>query len=318
MTPGPRHAPGQNATPTAGPELPTSSPSTGTWEVKVFDAPGGQARTLRCTDLSRGGMFLHTEGAVPPMFARFKVALVLPDGEFPLKAEVVRHVTVDQSRAWNMPVGFGVQFIELTPAQRDDLANLARGLPRFQSAAQRAEEKDDSRAEEVLGPWLKRLSGSHYELLRAADDIDFPEVRHLVRDARKALEALANRPLSARQRDQLEAVERRFDLAMTALGQPRNRLDYDAGRANWKGVSRCIAGGVSVSELDAARARYLELHPRVEGNAHLHFTTGSAWESQSVLDRALAEFEKALMLDPLNLAYHQRYQAARRSLRRPS
>jgi hypothetical protein len=37
-----------------------------------------------------------------------------------------------------------------------------------------------------------------------------------------------------------------------------------------------------------------------------------------VLDRALAEFEKALMLDPLNLAYHQRYQAARRSLRRPS
>jgi serine/threonine-protein kinase len=285
------------------------------WEVRVYDLPGNQFRTLKCTDVSKGGMFLHTDGALPAMFARFKVALQLPDGEFSLKSEVVRHVTADQSKAWNMPVGFGVQFIELTPAQRDDLVNLARGLPRWQSAVQRADEKDDPKADELLATLKKRSgSASHYEVLGVVDDIDFPDVRARGREAKKTLVEARARPLSQKQRDLADAIEKRLDEAMAVLSQPRARLEYDGARANWKGIARCISGGVSVSELDAARRKYLATRERVEGTAHLHFTTASAWESQREFVRAQAEFEKALTLDPLNLALHQRYQALRRTM----
>jgi serine/threonine-protein kinase len=180
------------ATPVSGVQ-----PSGMSWEVRVYDLPGNQFRTLKCTDVSKGGMFLHTDGALPAMFARFKVALQLPDGEFSLKSEVVRHVTADQSKAWNMPVGFGVQFIELTPAQRDDLVNLARGLPRWQSAVQRADEKDDPKADELLATLKKRSgSASHYEVLGVVDDIDFPDVRARGREAKKTLVEARARPLS--------------------------------------------------------------------------------------------------------------------------
>lgn len=313
FVPTPAMSGGRSPLPAQAPVATTSSGSSATsFEVKVFDGAQGGARILRCTDLSRGGMFVHTDGPLPAMFARFKVAVVLPDGEFALKAEVVRHVTVDQSRAWNMPVGFGVQFVELTPAQRDDLTSLARGVPRWQSAAARPDEKDDARTEEVLATYKKRTT--HYELLGVADDADFPEVRQRAREAKKVVAEARERPVSGRQREGLEALDKRLDEASAALGNARNRLDYDGTRSNWKGISRCITGGVSVSELDAARKRYLATHERVEGTAHLHYTTACAWESQREYVRAQGEFERALTLDPLNLAFHQRYQALRRTM----
>jgi tetratricopeptide (TPR) repeat protein len=289
----------------------TESGLRASFETKVFDAGGAGFRTLRATELTRGGMFVHADGSLPAMFSRLKLVLLMTDGEFPLKAEVVRHVTAEQSKAWNMPVGFGVQFVELTPAQRDDLGNLMKGLPRWQSAVQRVEEKDDPRTEELLAGWKKRGS-SHYELLGAFEDIDFLDVRVRAREARKSFAEARARPSSPRQREQLDALDKRLEQAATDLGQARNRLAYDAQRSNWKGVARCIAGGVSVSELDAARKRFLATHERVEGTAHLHFTTASAWESQREYAQAQLEYEKALALDPLNLSFHQRYQALRR------
>jgi serine/threonine-protein kinase len=300
---------------TAPTPQPTDSRYVASYETRVYDQPTG-FRLLRSTDVSRGGMFLHTEGPFPSMFARFKVSLMLPDGEFPLKAEVVRHVTMDQSRAWGMAVGFGVQFIELTPAQRDDLGNLMKGLPRYQSSPNRVEEKDDPKVEEVLAGYRKRISGTHYDLLSVFDDVDFADVRQRVRDAKKIFADLREKA-SAKQKEQLEAVEKRMDEAMLVIGHAKNRLEYDANRANWKGVARCIAGGVSVTELDQARRKFLASHERVEGTAHLHYTTGSAWESQKEFGSAQKEFERALQLDPLNLAYHQRYQALKRLMNAP-
>jgi serine/threonine-protein kinase len=301
--------PAREPTPVAAPAL--------TWETKVFDQPNGGFRLARATDVSRGGMFLQTEGTLPSMFSRLRVALLLPDGDFPLSAEVVRHVTKEQSKSWNMPVGFGVQFIELTPAQRDDLSNLVKGVPRWAASAGRAEEKDDPKADQALAQLRRRLTTNHYELLGLPEDIDFSEIRQKGRDVKKALAELRTRPVSAKQRAELEALDKRIDEAMTAIGQPKNRLEYDAGRANWRGVAKSISGGVSVTDLDQARRRYLSTHDRVEGAAHLHFTTGNAWESQRDFTRAQAEFERALGLDPLNLAYHQRYQALRRMLTTP-
>jgi serine/threonine protein kinase len=300
---------------TAPTPQPTDSRYVASYETRVYDQAAG-FRVLRSTDVSRGGMFLHTEGPFPSMFARFKVALMLPDGEFPLKAEVVRHVTLEQSRAWGMAVGFGVQFIELTPSQRDDLGNLMKGLPRYQSSPNRVEEKDDPKTEEVLAGYRKRISGTHYDLLSVFDDVDFADVRQRVRDAKKVFAELREKA-SPRQKEQLDAVDKRMDEAMLVIGHAKNRLEYDASRANWKGVARCIAGGVSVTELDQARRKFLASRERVEGTAHLHYTTGSAWESQKEFMSAQKEFERALQLDPLNLAYHQRYQALKRLMNAP-
>ncbi len=300
---------------TAPTPQPADSRHVASYETRVYDQAAG-FRVLRSTDVSRGGMFLHTEGPFPSMFARFKVGLMLPDGEFPLKAEVVRHVTLEQSRAWGMAVGFGVQFIELTPAQRDDLGNLMKGLPRYQSSPGRVEEKDDPKTEEVLAGYRKRISGTHYDLLSVFEDVDFADVRQRVRDAKKVFADLREKA-SAKQKEQLDAVEKRMDEAMLVIGHAKSRLEYDAGRANWKGVARCIAGGVSVTELDQARRKFLATRERVEGTAHLHYTTGSAWESQKEFGSAQKEFERALQLDPLNLAYHQRYQALKRLMNAP-
>jgi eukaryotic-like serine/threonine-protein kinase len=272
---------------------------------------------LRCRDVTRGGMFLLADDGFPPVFTRLKVAVVLPDGELGLNVEVVRHVTAEQSRAWNMPVGFGVQFVDLTQAQRDDVADLAQGRPRGSSGLHRPPEKDDPRTEEVLSKFRSRSGANHYDFLGVFEDADFAEVRQRVRDAKKLLVDLRARGVSARQRDQLDALEKKLDEVLLTIGQPRNRLDYDAQRGNWKGAARCIASGVSVTDLDNARQRYLAGKERVEGTARLHFTTGSAWESQKDFTRAQQEFEHALTLDPLNLAFHQRYQALKRAMNAP-
>lgn len=287
---------------------------TNTWSTKVFDQPQGGSRQLKGTELTRGGMFLLSEGGFPPLFTRVKLSIGLHDGELTLWAEVVRHVTAEQAAAWKMPLGFGVQFVDLTQAQRDALADLTSGRPLGSSGLHRPQERDDARAEEALARFRQRNAASHYEFLGVFDDADFAEVRQKVRDAKKALADLRARPLSVRQRDQLESFDKRLDEVLLTIGQPRHRLDYDAQRGNWKGAAKCIAGGVSVTDLDNARRRYLASKDRVEGAAHLHFTTGAAWESQKDLLRAQQEFERALALDPLNLAFHQRYQALRRTM----
>jgi serine/threonine-protein kinase len=48
-------------------------------------------------------------------------------------------------------------------------------------------------------------------------------------------------------------------------------------------------------------------HPGAEAAERIHSTTASAWESQGNVSLALAEYEKALNADPLNLALQQRY-----------
>ncbi len=299
---------------------PTPRPRASTpfgWSVKVFDQPKGASRVLRCTEVTRGGMFLQAAEGFPPVLSRLKVTVMLPDGELSLTVEVVQHVSAERAKAWNMPVGFGVQFVELTQAQRDDVIDLAKGRPRGSSGLHRPPEKDDPRAEELLAKYRNRGAASHYDFLGVVEDADFAEVRQRVRDGKKSLVDLRARPLSARQREQIDTLDKKLDEILLTIGQPRHRLDYDAQRGNWKGTARCIAGGVSVTDLDNARHRFLAERSRVEGTAHLHFTTGAAWESQKDFLRAQQEFERALSLDPLNLAFHQRYQALKRTMNAP-
>jgi serine/threonine-protein kinase len=294
-----------------------SSASAVSYEVRLYETGRAGSRSLRCTDVSRSGMFIHADGALPAVMSQVKLGLLVGGRELLMNGDVVRHVTAEQSQAWGMPVGFGVQLTQLTPAQKETLAALARGQVGG-VAAPVADAPADPRAEAALAPYRKHGSASFYELLGVFDDADFAELRQRIRETKKVLEELQReRPLSPRQREEVLAYDRRLDEAHLTVGQPRNRLDYDAARGNWKGAARCIAGGVSVTELDLARRRYLATREKVEGMAHLHFTTGAAWENQRDLQRAQQEYERALALDPLNLAVQQRYQALRRQITSP-
>jgi serine/threonine-protein kinase len=292
-----------------------SSGSGTSYEVRLYETGKAGYRTLRCTDVTRSGMFVLSDTALPAVFSQLKLGLLVAGRELLMTGEVVRHVTLEQSQAWGMSVGFGVQLTQLTAAQKETLAAISRGGAGAPGAV--ADLPPDPRADAALAPYRKHGTASLYELLGVLDDADFPEVRLRIREAKKALEELRGRPLSSGQREELEAYDRRLDEAHLTIGHARNRLDYDGSRGNWKGAARSIAGGVSVTELDSARRRYLVSREKVEGAAHLHFTTGSAWESQKELARAQAEYERALALDPLNLTIHQRYQALRRVLTAP-
>jgi serine/threonine-protein kinase len=110
----------------------------------------------------------------------------------------------------------------------------------------------------------------------------------------------------------------RVEKAADLLGHPRQRIEHDAWRGNYSGVARCISSGLTATEIESLRARYLLAHPGVEARERIHSTTASAWESQSRIDLALAEYEKALAANPLNLQLQQRYWALKQRGAKPA
>ncbi len=268
-------------------------------------SPGGAPVRMPCTDVSRGGAFLCTEGALPPLRARLELTLEFQDRRVPCTAEVVRHVPPEQAASWGMRAGFAVQFTGLSPEAREVLSVLSRGqtpLPVSPKAT-----SDDPRAEALLSTMLRRAPSDPYALLSLPLDAPFDDVRQHVRSALAELESIAARPLSSRQAKDLGELRARMEKAAETLSQPRQRIEHDAWRGNYPGVARCISSGLTATEIEALRARYLQAHPGAEARERIHSTTGSAWEAQGNASLALAEFEKALAADPLNLQVQQRY-----------
>ena len=166
---------------------------------------------------------------------------------------------------------------------------------------------DDPQAEALLAMLLQRMNSDPYVLLSLPQDATFDDVRQHARAAITALDNIATRPLSARQAKDLAEMRSRVEKAAELLGHPRQRIEHDAWRANYPGVARCISSGLTATEIEALRARYLQAHPGAEARERIHSTTAAAWEAQSRVDLALAEYEKALTADPLNLSLQQRY-----------
>ncbi len=76
-------------------------------------------------DISSGGMFIQTEEA-PPILSFLEVRVDLPDGdELMLNARVVHIVTREQVGPHGV-AGIGVEFRDLTPGIREQLAQLVR------------------------------------------------------------------------------------------------------------------------------------------------------------------------------------------------
>ncbi|HVE87961.1 MAG TPA: protein kinase [Myxococcales bacterium] len=297
---------------------PSDSRHTASFMATVSGTGIHEMARLRCVDISRGGVFLCAEGPLPPVFSRVKLALEIGEGSL-LKcdAEVVRHVTAEQARAWNMSPGFGVQFVDTSPAFREAVARAVQGLPVDKTAPASRGQDDDAAAEPLLDHYRKRINGDHYVVLSMAPDSEIADLRARSRDARRDLESLRLRRLSARQEGQALVALERLNAATEVLGTPIRRAEYDAHRGNFKGVARCISAGLTVSDLESLRGAYLSSHRGTDSRAQIHFSTGQAWETKGSFDEALAEYERALVLDPLNLRFHHRYWALKRRVTGP-
>ena len=57
---------------------------------------------------------------------------------------------------------------------------------------------------------------------------------------------------------------------------------------------------------------YLLAHPGTEVRERIHATSAASREGRGELVQALAEYEKALTFDPLNVQLHQRYWSLKR------
>jgi serine/threonine protein kinase len=299
------------ATPRVSTPEPVHARHAASFDAKVTTVTGAPLGALKCQDISKGGCFLCTDGAVPPIFSKVKVGFPIA-GDLECLGEVVRHVTRDQATAWGMSPGFGVQFVTLTPEQKDALGRVVAGLPAHKAAEPPKSSSDDRLAEQVLASYRKRINGDHYVVLGLELDVELSEVRARGRDTKRELEALRTRPISNEQKAQLDAALAKVASAVETLGSAQSRIAFDAQRGNFKGVARCIAAGLTVTTLEATRASFLSGHPGAESKSQVKFVSGNAYENNNQLTKAVESYEEALALDPLNLRYQQRYWALKR------
>ncbi len=103
-----------------GPErTPTSVTPPLTWVAKVRRRAGSGDVEVRCTELSKGGLFMCCAEPFPRLFNRLEFTLLLAGEEVQCAGEVVRHVDSAQARAWGMSPGVGVQFINPSAQLRE-------------------------------------------------------------------------------------------------------------------------------------------------------------------------------------------------------
>jgi len=321
-TPSSRPSPTPSVRPAATPPAsPSASPPPGPGASGGFAGtlvlPGGAPSAVSMRDLSRGGLFLCLENALPAPFTRVRVSLQAPPGEM-VEAEVVRQVTAEQAAAWGMSPGVGVQFLSPSKAFKEALAQRLEGRPPSHAGEPRpSQERPDAVAERTLASWRPCLEGSPYAVLGVTPESEFPDIRSRARAARAELEALASRVLAPAQERELEQLRRRVDEAAEAISTPARRAETDAELGNWRGVARCIAAGLTVSDLEERRERFLKSHPGADTRAYVHRVAGKAWEGKSAVSQAVEEYERGLELDPLNLGLHQAYWALKRRAPHP-
>lgn len=90
-----------------------------TWVAKVRRRAGSGEVEVRCTELSKGGLFMCCAEPFPRLFNRLEFTLLLAGEEVTCAGEVVRHVDSAQARAWGMSPGVGVQFINPSARLRE-------------------------------------------------------------------------------------------------------------------------------------------------------------------------------------------------------
>jgi serine/threonine-protein kinase len=253
-------------------------------------------------------MFLCTTQVLPPLLSRLEVALEHPEGALTCACEVVRHVKPEEARPWGMASGFGVQFVEPSLAFKAAVAHLLLGQPLGTLRPPR-DPAADAEAEQMLAPYSVRSAEDLYALLALPPDTGCEDVRIRARRAQHALERLRERPISPTLRAKMDTVLERIRKAGETLGQPRRRAAYDAERGNFLGVVRCLAEGLSSTQLEELRRDFLAHRPHTEQHLRVHLATAQAHQEVGMLAHAREAYERALILDPLSLELHRQYRA---------
>ncbi|WP_257457427.1 protein kinase domain-containing protein [Archangium lipolyticum] len=292
---------------------PAPAPVSGfTARVPVHGSLG--VREYPCERVGRTGLFVRTNEEPPALLSDVSLLLRLPGGELPCTGQVVRHVSAEQARAWNMAPGFGVELRDTSSTFQQRFARLLAG-ENPEAPTPPAAPQDDARAEPVLREFRRRLGGDHYTVLGVPRDADADMVRAQTREARNRLEQLLALPLSPGQRALVQRALSKVAEALLVLGHPERRVEYDAELRNLDGVLRCLAAGLTVTALEECRRRYLARHPATEGHSVLHLASGDAFRAAGRFPEALASYEAALKVDPLHLEALKRWHALRVRLR---
>ena len=288
---------------------------TARFDAVVHRLDGTKVGTLQCNDISKGGMFLSTTNELPAVFSKLKITIPSA-GNLDLLAEVVRHVPADQARAWAMSPGFGVQFLDVTAGLREDINRLVMGLPIQPRST--ASSLNSQSIEALLAKYRDRMNGDHYIVLALPQTADMTEIRARCTEAEAQLGELKKKTQKAGELAQLESAVARVRAARDALSNPGPRARYDANRGNWKGIARCILGGLGPMDLERMRQEFLVEHPSAAGSAHVKFLASKGYEQNDQVKEGLDACESALQIDPLNLQLHQRQAMLARKLKEGS
>ncbi|QSQ22878.1 serine/threonine protein kinase [Pyxidicoccus parkwayensis] len=257
-------------------------------------------------DVTSDGFFAAWQGALPPLAARVPAELTFAGRTVWCVCDVVRHVTQDEARIWNVAAGIFVQYAE-------------PGEPLLQLLAQvLASTRKPPRPDVELARLLSRAAAvakDPYTLLGAPRHADFEEVRRRASAALRRLDGFRQRVLPEPQRRALESLRKRVEAARRTLGEPLNRAGFDALRNNLAGLARCVEAGLTDEALEPMRRAYLAARPDAEARARSLFTQGHALEVQRALRGALSRYAEALALDPLNVSWLRHYQELRHRTR---
>ncbi len=282
------------------------------FQARVSLKDGEAPQRLGCDQVGRTGLFLRTE-TPPPLLTRVKLTLELPGGELPCTGQVVRHVTPDQAKAWRMVPGFGVELLQVTPGFQETFTRLLAG-----ERTSAAPVRDNPEAEAVLRDFRGRAQGDHYMLLGVPLDAPRERVREAARLARQTLESLLSGVLSADQRVQVERQLERVSQALSILGHLERRVEYDAARRNLAGIVRCLTEGLTVSQMEEARQRFLARERGADSRSMVQLMSARLLEKSGQLALALAAYEQALQADPLHLEALHGYRTLQRRVRGPT
>ncbi|MCY1039941.1 protein kinase [Corallococcus sp. bb12-1] len=269
--------------------------------VRLGLTPGEVLQAVSVSDVAPEGLFVECRGSLPPLAARLPVEVSFR-GETAVGAcDVVRHVTFDEARTWNVPAGVFVHFSDEYPA-------LSRLL--LSALSEDLEPAPDAELARMLAR-AEAVARDPYTLLGAKPDADFGDVRRRAQAALRRLDVFNGRALPTAQRQALEALRLRVLTAQRMLGEPLSRVGYDATRGNVAGLARCVAAGVPEPTMEALRSAFLAARPEVETKARALFTQGHALEVQRSVPAALECYAEALKLDPLNTSWLRHYQSLR-------
>lgn len=277
---------------------------------------GGTVRALECIDLSKAGAYVCTDDdKLPKLRAAVTVVMTLPGGELAARAEVVRVVPKDLGQAWKLPSGFALQFLEPTRTFGEKLDRMLRERLAAVSNPTPVASKEDPAAAQRLRELACRLSSNDpYQLLDVATDAGFPEVRRKSRMFSEELQSISRAFLASDSKDRLKRLTERAQTAVWTLADPVRRADYDARRGNYRGVARCIAAGLSTAQLEKIRSAYLQDFPRHSSRAQIYRITADLHASRGETEAAIQEYERALMLDPLNVEVQRSFWALQRRM----